>query len=61
MSLNAFMSKAATSAVIVGHSSKDLEFLLTTLLERHFRLCAHWFTLFHFFLVTMEEGALQVD
>ena len=36
-----FASKVATSAVITGHSSNDLEFLMTVLLERqcrHFRL-----------------------
>ena len=41
VSLNVFASKVATSAVIVGHSSYDLDFL-TVLLERqyrHFRLC----------------------
>jgi len=39
--LNIFALKAATSAVIVGHSSNHLEFLLTILSEhphRHFRL-----------------------
>jgi len=42
MSLTAFWSKAATSAVIVGHSSNDLQFLLTVHSERqyrHLRLC----------------------
>jgi len=38
MSLNAFASKAETSAFIVGHSSKDLQiYLLTVLLERQYR------------------------
>jgi len=43
VSLNAFALKAATSAVIVEHSSNDLEFLLIVHLEcqyRHFRFSA---------------------
>ena len=36
VSLNAFASKAAANAVIVGHSSNDLEFLLTVVLEQWF-------------------------
>jgi len=45
VSLNYFASKAATIAVIVGHSSKDLEILLTALGKRRcpdFRLWANW-------------------
>jgi len=41
-----------------------LNFLLTVLLERqyrHFRLCANSLTLFLIFLVTVGEGASQVD
>jgi len=37
---------------------------LTALLERphrHFRLTSNRIALFHFFLVTVEEGASQVD
>jgi len=34
------VSKAATSAVIVGQSSNYLEFLTTVLSERHFRIIA---------------------
>jgi len=44
VSLNAFASKAATSAVIVGHSNYDSEFLLTVLSQRprrHFRLSSN--------------------
>jgi len=61
--INRFLSKAATSAVIVGNSSNDLEFLLTLHWKRqcgHFQLCANWSTLFHVFLVTVEDGASQV-
>jgi len=36
VSLNAFASKAATNAVIVGHSSNGLEFLLTVVLQQWF-------------------------
>jgi len=41
-----------------GHSSNDLEFLLTVLSQRHFRKLLN---AFHFFLATMGEGASQVD
>ena len=44
-----------------GHSSNDLEFLLTVLSERHFRIFANWLTLPIFFLATMGEGAPKVD
>ena len=60
VSLIVFESKA-TSAVIVGHSGNGLQFLLSVDLERqflHFRICANWLTLFHFFLVTVGEGGL---
>ena len=36
VSLNAFASKAATNAMIMGHSSNDLKFLLTVVLEQWF-------------------------
>jgi len=42
--VNDFASKAATSAVIVGHSSNYSEFLLTVHSERHFRIIANWLT-----------------
>jgi len=47
-----------------GHSSNDLEFLMTVFLERHFRIFANFnfgFSLSVFFVATMEEVASQVD
>jgi len=64
VSLNAFASKAATSAVIVGHSSNHLEFFI----DRTFGASTSSFSAklklnsaFPFFLVTAGKGALQVD
>jgi len=60
VSLNVVASKAATSAVIVGHSSNDLEFFIDRIfLERqyrHFRLCANRLPHFHFSLIAVEGG-----
>jgi len=59
VSLNVFASKAATSAVIVGHSSNDLELFI----DRTFRASISTFSAlrklinaFAFFLVTVGEG-----
>jgi len=57
---NAFASKAAINGDR-GHSSNDLEFLMTALSERHFRIFPNLLTLSIFFLATMGEGASQVD
>jgi len=58
---NAFASKAATQAVIVGTSVMIWNFLLTVLSERHSRIFANSLTLSIFFLTKMGEGASQVD
>ena len=64
VSLNAFASKAATIAVIVGHCSNDLEFFI----DRNFRASILSFSAlrklinaFPFFFVRLGEGASQVD
>jgi len=64
VSLNAFASKAATSPVIVGHSSNDLQFFT----DRTFRASTSSFSAklklnsaLPFFLVTVGEGVSQVD
>jgi len=61
--LNAFASKAATSAVIVGTLVMIWDFLLIVLLERqhrYLRLSANWLTLFHYFLVTVPFWKIHV-
>ena len=62
--LNAFASKAATNAVIVGHSSNNLEFFI----DHNFRAFKSSFSAklklnsaSPFFLVTVGEGASYVD
>jgi len=62
--LNAFASKAATSAVIVGHFSIDLKFFI----DRTCRASTLSFSVklklnsaFPFLLVTVGEGASEVD
>ena len=62
VSWNACASKVATSAVIVGHSSNDLEFFI----DRTFRASTSSFSdklelIFPFFLVKMGEGASKLD
>ena len=64
VSLYAFASKAATIAVIVGHCSNDLEIFI----DRNFRASILSFSAlrkliiaFPYFLVTLGEGASQVD
>jgi len=39
------LPKAATNAVIVGTPVMIANFLLTVLLERHFRIFSNWWTL----------------
>jgi len=62
VSFNACASKVATSAVIAGHSSNDLEFFI----DRTFRAPTSSFSdklelIFPFFVVTVGKGASQVD
>jgi len=45
---NAFASKAATNAVIVGISAMIENFLMTVLSEHNFPIFANWLTLFFF-------------
>ena len=59
--LNAFASKGATNAVIVGTSVMIESFLMTALSERNFPIFANWLTLSIFSLATMGEGSSQVD
>jgi len=64
MSLNAFASKAATSAVIMGHSSNDLEFFIDHAFRAStlsFSAMLKLYGTFPFFRVTVEEEASQMN
>ena len=63
MSLNAFASKAATNAVIVGTAVmiNDLEFFTDHTFRASFSDFRKVINAFHFFLATMGEWASQVD
>jgi len=64
VSLNAFASNAATSAVILGHTSIDLKFSLTVLLERrylHYRPFRNLIKAFPFFPRNSGREASQVN
>ena len=56
VSLNAFVLKAATNAVIVGIPVTIWNFLLTMLSERHFRIFANWLTLSICSLLQWDRG-----
>jgi len=65
VSLNAFASKAATSAVILGHSSNVSQIFLLYIQSvnsvfANLSTLFHFPTLFHFFFVAIGEGASQV-
>jgi len=64
VSLNAFASKAATSIVIVEHSSNDLETVIDhtfTASISPFLVLQKLIKAFLFFLVTVGEGSSHLD
>jgi len=58
--MNAFAMKAATSAVIVGHSNKDLQIIYWQYFYRA-NIVIFGLALFHFSQVAVGDVASQVD